>query len=868
MSQPPKFFRNFFRWFCHPRLYKPIEGDLMELYYERVDESGKRKADLLFIKDVLALFRKDIIRPANVTHRINQYGMIKNYTKTTWRNLKRQKVYAAINIGGLSLSIACVLLIVSFISYEYSYDRFLENHDEIYRVYDSQSGNDFLGKNKYAVTPIQLASALREEYPEVQDATVFDWYNALIGPNKEQLYYQAGIFADAQFFDVFPYEFVAGNPETAMDDRYSVILTESLAAKIFDHEDAMGKSITHREQTYQITGIIKDPPKNATLPLDFVMNVASFQWYHDYMNREKWRSNGYHTFFTLNQSSDLKMLESKMPQLLEKYWINLELYPQHYQFESLSSIHLQSSLNFDFGGKGSKKQIMIFATIAVLIMLLALVNYTNLAVARSMNRSKEVGLRKTIGANRSQLMVQFLFESIFLTFIATLIAILITWAVLPLFGKMLERELSLSLDMLAVSSPYLLLQVILLGLLAGYYPAFLIARLQPINALKGKTNRLGKRTLQKALIVGQYTVSIAMIICALAAQRQFYFIQNKDLGFQKEHILTVRNRSREVSEKFDVLRNEWLSHPNILAVTGSQNLPIDLRQGTIVNDGEGTDPIDNLHIYQMRAGYDFLDLYDIDLIAGRKFTRDINDSLNLIIINEATLKVMGWTPEEAIGKRFSDDAQMNYREVIGVVKDFHMHSMHMKIEPMFIERRNPRSFRYLSFKINPQNFQETLAFLDKSMASYTSYPFDAQLLTDKYNALYKDDLNESRLFNFFTLLAVLIASLGLFGLATYTIHLRVKEVGIRKVLGATVSQIISLVSKDFLTLVVIGFIVAIPAAWFAVEQWLEAFSYRISISGWVFASAGCLALIIAFLTISSQSLKVALSNPAKILKDE
>lgn len=840
----------------------------MELYYERVDELGKWKADLLFIKDVLALMRKDIIRPTSGTYRTNQYGMIKNYTKTTWRNLKRQKVYAAINIGGLSLSIACILLILSFISYEYSYDRFLENHDEIYRVYGSQSGNDFLGKNKYAVTPIQLASALREEYPEVKDATVFDWYNALIGPNKDQLYYQAGIFADANFFDVFPYELVAGNPKTALNDRYSVILTESLAAKIFDHEDAVGKSLTHGEQTYQVTGVIKDPPKNATLPLDFVMNVSSFQWYHEYMNREKWRSNGYHTFFTLNQSSDLKLLESKMPLLLKKYWINLELYPQHYQFESLSSIHLQSSLNFDFGEKGSKKQIMIFATIAVLIMLLALVNYTNLAVARSMNRSKEVGLRKTIGANRTQLMFQFLFESIFLTFIATFIAVLITWAVLPLFGQMLERELSLGADVLMVATPYLFLLVVLLGVLAGYYPAFLIARLQPIHALKGKSVGSGKRTLQKALIVGQYTVSIGMIICALAAQQQFHFIQNKDLGFQKENILTVRNRSREVSEKFDVLRNEWLSHPNILAVTGSQNLPIDLQQATIVNDGEGSDPSDDLHIYQMRAGYDFLDLYDIELIAGRDFTRAINDSLNLCIINEATVSAMGWTPEEAIGKRFSDDAPLKYREVIGVIKDFHMHSMHMKIEPMFIERRDPRSFRYLSFKINPQNLQETLTYLDKTMAPYTSYPFDAQLLEDKYSALYKDDMNESRIFNFFTLLAVLIASLGLFGLATYTIHLRVKEVGIRKVLGATVTQIISLVSKDFLTLVIIGFMVAIPAAWFAVNQWLESFSYRISLSGWVFALAGSLALIIAFLTISSQSLKVALSDPAKILKDE
>ncbi len=868
MEQPPQFFLKLFRWFCHPRLLKPIEGDLMELYHERVKEFGKQKADLLFIRDILALFRKDIIKPADGTYRINQYGMIKNYTKTTWRNLKRQQVYAAINIGGLSVSIACIFLILSFINYEFSYDRFLENSDEIYRVYNSQSGNDFLGKNINAITPLQLAAALRDEYPEIKTATVFDWYNVLIGPNKQELYYESGIFADPHFFDVFPYEFIAGDPKTALEKPYSVILTESLAEQIFDQENAIGKQLLQGENFCEVTGIIKDPPKNSTFPLDYVINATNYPWYLESMKKETWNSNGYNTFFTLNQSSDIKLLESKMPQLLEKYWVNLKLYPQQYQFEALTAIHLQSSFNFDFSGKGSKKQLMLFSTVAVLIMLLALVNYTNLAIARSMNRSKEVGLRKTIGAGKKQVMFQFIFESTFLTLIASLSAIILTWATLPFFGKLLERTLALDFDLLLAATPYLLVMVLLLGVLSGYYPAFLISRLQPIQALKGITNNPGKHALQKFLIIGQYAISIAMIICALLAQQQFQFIQNKDLGFRKEHILTVRNRSREVSQRFEVLRNEWMSHPNIVAVAGSQNLPINLRQGTIINDGPGGDPSDDLHIYQMRAGYDFLDLYEIELIAGRDFSRDISDSLNLCIINESTAKAMNWTPEEAIGKRFTEDWDLKYREVIGVIKDFHMHSMHMAIEPMFIERRDASSFRYLSFKINPQNLHETLSYLEKTIAPYSSYPFDAQLLTDRYNQMYKDDMNESRLFNYFTLLAVLIASLGLFGLATYTIHLRVKEIGIRKVLGATVTQIISLVSRDFLLLVVIGFMVAIPMAWLAIDQWLDAFSYRISISGWIIVVAGGLAVVIAFLTISSQSLKVALTNPAQILKDE
>lgn len=868
MPQPPQLFLKLFRWFCHPRLVKPIEGDLIELYHERVEELGKRKADVLFIKDVLALFRKDIIKPASGTYSINHYGMIKNYTKTTWRNLNREKTYAVINIGGFSISIACILIILTFIQYEFSYDRFFKNHDKIYRVYNAQSDNDFLGKDKNAITPLQLANALRIEYPEIQDATVFDWYNALIGKNKEQLYYEAGIFADQHFFRVFPYEFIAGDPKTALDDPFSVVLTASLAEQIFDHENAIGEQLQQGDNLYQVTGIIQDPPKNATIPLDFVINASSYPWYKEYMNREKWNSNGYNTFFTVRQTRDIKSLESKMPQLLEKYWVNLDLYPQLYLFEALSDIHLQSTFNFDFGGKGSKRQITLFAAIAVLILILAIINYTNLAVARSMNRFKEVGLRKTIGAGKNQLRFQFLFESTFLTLIATLLAVFITWVTLPYFGIVLERSLQLEFDLLTTAAPYLALLVLILGTLSGFYPAFLIARLQPIQALKGKSGGFGKNTLRKGLIIGQYTVSIAMIICTMVVHQQFEFIQNKDLGFQKENVLIVRNRSREVTQKFDILRNEWLSHPNILAVAGTQNLPFDLRQATVVNDDKGGDPGDDLHIYQMRAGYGFLDLYEIELIAGRAFSRDMNDSINLIIINKSAAKAMGWTPQEAIGKRFTEDWDLKYREVIGVIEDFHMHSMHLDIAPMFIERRDSRSFRYLSFKISQQNLAETLGFLEKTLEPYSSFPFDAKLLTDRYNALYQDDISQSRLFNGFTLLALIIASLGLFGLATYTIHLRAKEVGIRKVLGASVPQVISLVSKDFLSLVIIGFIVAIPIAWFSIDKWLEGYSYRISISWWVFVAAGSLTIFIAFFTIGSQSLKVALSDPAQILKDE
>ena len=859
---------KFFRWYCHPRLLKPIEGDLQELYEERLKELGKKKADRKFIKDVILLFRKDIIKPADGTQKLNYYGMFKNYFKTTVRNLRRQKLYAAINIGGLSLSIACVLLILTFIHYEFSYDRFLENHDNIYRVYNNPPGSDFMGKTKNAIAPLQLASTLKREYPEVEEATVFDHRDALIGKNENNYFFESGIFSDKNFFRVFPFEFIDGDPLTALQDPSNVVLSESLAMKMFDNLDVVGRQVIQRDQVYQITGVVKDPPRNSSFPFDFVINVEGRAWFKEEMNREKWRSNSYKTFFTIHEGSDIALLESKMPELLEKYWINLELYPQAYRFEALTDVHLQSDFNFDFEGKGSKKQLVLFSIIALLILVLALVNYTNLAIARSMNRTKEVGLRKTIGAARGQLMFQFLFESIFLTSIALLVALAITWLSLPVFGKLLDRSLVLKADLLLTSLPYLVGLLFFIGILAGYYPAFLISRLQPINAIKGKASGLTKGSLQKWLVVGQYAISIAMIICTIAANQQFRFIQNKDLGFQKENILTFRNRSREVSKHFEMLKDKWLSHPSILAVTGSQSLPINLFQATVVNDEKGGDPADDLHIYQMRAGYNFLDLYDIELLAGRDFSKEVRDTINHCLINETTAKVMGWTPQEAVGKRFTEDWDLKYREIIGVVKDFHMHSMHLEIEPMLIERRSPRSFRYISFKIAPEDLAETVAHIEETTSEISSYPFDVQLLSDRYDQLYHEDISQSKVFNFFTLLAILIASLGLFGLATYTIHLRVKEVGIRKVLGASVSSIASLVSSDFLKLVGIGFLVAIPMAWMAIEKWLEGFSYHITLQWWVFGLAGFMAVLIAILTVSTQSIKVALSDPAEILKDE
>ncbi|WP_421763629.1 ABC transporter permease [Ekhidna sp.] len=864
-KRPPKYPLRFFRWFCHPDYVEDIEGDLLERFEKRTN--GNKAAKWLFTQDVMRLFRPGIIKNFEETQQLNQYGMVKNYFKTTIRNLRRQPLYAAVNIGGLSASITCLILIISYIKHEYSYDQFLPNADRIYRVYNHQPGNYLVDGDTYAVTPLQLASTMSSEFSEVDAATAFTNFNGLLGKSEESLYWQKGVFSDRSFLDVFRYTFLDGDVETALDDPSSIVITRSLAKKLFNEINPVGQQLMQGDQLCQVTGVINDPPITSSIQFDFVVNVEGRDWYKERMQRERWRSNGYYTFFSIGKGIDVTQLENKMPGLLEKYWIDTEKYPQNYRFESLANIHLQTDLNFDVGLKGDKAQLRLFSIIAGIILLLAAVNYTNLAIARSISRFKEVGLRKTIGASRSQLIFQFLLESVTLTFLALLVACFLAWGIAPVFSQLLDRQLYFDTDLFLSILPALIGLMLVLGILSGYYPALIISKQKPVKALKGKSKAQGGIT-QKVLIVGQYAISIAMIICAMEANQQFQFMKSKDLGFQKENIITLRVRSNEVKNHYESLRNRWLSNPGILSVAGSQNLPIDIIQSTIVNDDIGGDPGDDLPVYEMSIDYDFIDLYEMEILTGRNFSRDFKDSLNVCIINETAARAAGWTPEEAIGKRFTEDWNIPYREVIGVVKDFNIHSAHFEIEPLMIVRTNPDNYRFLSFETDANNLAETIAFLDETTREFSTYPFEAQFLSDTYNELYKDELRQSQIFSFFTVLGIIIASLGLFGLTTYSIHLRIKEIGVRKVLGASVESIVSLVSVNFIKLIGLGFLIASPFAWIVIDRWLENYTYHDAIHWWVFAISGILTVLLACITMGFQILKAAHQNPAEILKDE
>ncbi len=860
MANPPKLFLRFFRWFCHPDLVRPIEGDLMELYDERVQEIGKKKADRKFIWDVVKLFRKDIIKPASGTYRLTNYGMIKNYFKVTVRNLFRQKLYSAINIGGLSIGITSFLLIFVYVQFERSFDNFYPNSDNIYHIYQQQPGNHSLGTDLYAVTPAALASTLMAEYPEVKYATTIDSYSTLLEGNGNY-HYEPFVFGDEQFFHVFKHKFIVGDPKTALRAPDGAVLTASFAKRMFKDEDPMGKEVKFWAGTAYVTGVIQDPPRNSSFRFSAVLSLRASKYYRTERAKEKWNGNSYYTFLTFQDRVDPKAFEAKMKDLLEVRWIPKDIVPNQYFVQPLSELHLRSKVNAEIGIKGNASQLRIFTIIAILILTLAAINYMNLAVARSINRAKEVGLRKAIGARKTQLIVQFLTESVFLSVLALVLALGMMQLILPIFGRLVERQMEFGLLSELNLIPILFVMVFLLGIISGSYPALFMSSLRPVHVLKGK---LGKQKsggkLQKLLIICQYSISIIMLICTLIAYQQMRFISSKDLGISKDQIVIVRVRGSEMYDNIEVIKDRYRSFANVQSVSSISSFPTDVQSSTFLNaDRTGG------NIYRLYADDQFLEVFGVELLAGRFLDSDLPTANEKdFVINETAAKVLGWTAESAIGQEYIKDGES--KNIIGVVADFHMHTMHLPIAPLIIGKRD--QLRYISIKVGSGDISKTLGSLQEVAEEYSNYPFDYEFMDDHFDQIYKEDQRQGQLLGFFTLLAMVIAGLGLFGLAAFEAVQNQKEVGIRKVLGATVQSIVWLFGKKFISLVTIGFIIAVPASWFLIKGWLQNFAYRITPSWWVFGLGGAIAVLIAFATISSQSIKAALINPVESLKNE
>lgn len=802
--------------------------------------------------------------------------MLLNYIKIALRTLYKQKGYAFINILGLSIGLACFILISLFVQFELSYDTFHEKSDNIYRIVEESRRADYLGSNQFAVTPGPIVSALMADFPEVEYAAQIMAANSLIG-YQDKGFYEDGIFATRHFLDVFSFQLMHGDPGTALDDPGSIILTESLAQKYFSDTHVVGQTITvtHADphgggaQEMRVSGVVKDAPANSHITFDYIVPFASSEMLM--RNIEDWGTSTSLTYVSLRRDQSIPDFSAKLVALGAKYTNqdeeNVAANQANFYFpQPLKDIHLRSRANFELGINGDIKYIYLFSSIAFLILLIACINYINLATARSTTRAMEVGVRKVMGADRGQLIRQFLSEAIIPSILALIIAVILVNRLLPTFNQLIAREIVVDFSLNGGFIAILLLVGLGVGILAGGYPALMMSSFDPVRMMKGILNRsVGKTTLRNSLVIVQFTITIALTLGTIAIQRQLHFIQNASLGVDRDQVISIDIKDERLYEQYAALKQAIVSHSNVLGVTATESDPTQINMRAFTTEWDGVQEGEKVASYFTPIHYGFVDLFGIELVEGRDFSETMTtDAQEGLLINEAMQRQLGW--DTSVGKRVN----LRGREsrVVGVMKDFHFLSFRHEMAPLalFIEENY---FKRILVKVQPGDMQNTVAFLGETMAVFSpEYPFEYDFLDDSYNQMYQTETRLGTLLSYFTFLALFIACLGLLGLATFTARQRTKEIGVRKVLGASLADILILLSKDFTRLILIAFIIAVPIGYFLLNRWLQEFAYRISIEWSMFAITGGAVLIIAWLTVSYQALRVAMADPVKSLHHE
>lgn len=795
--------------------------------------------------------------------------MFKNYFKIAWRNLSKNKVYSLINLMGLTIGMTCFALIAFYIQYELSFDKHIKNSDRIYRIVQQQKGNAFRGTDYFALAPLPLSTAVKEDFPEVASITNLSVWNTML-VNEKEPFTERGLFTDPSFFDVFDTQVLEGSGREALEDPTAILLTASLSNKIFGTSSSIGKTILHNNQDLMtVKGIVADPPKNQHFTYDFIASIKKNTQYS--RDLTDWVSNNYHAYLLLKNDQDYASLQSK----LKGYEaITIPAYKSHgFQFypefslQPLEDIYLYSKMNMEIESNGDLQFIYFFALLAVIILALASINYMNLATSRSVLRAKEVGVFKALGAGKRNLIFQYLSESILLTIFSFIIALFLVVLLLPSFNQLLGKNIPLNI----VGNGWILIgmlsSAILVGCLSGLYPAMFLSNISPVKALKGRTVSTNKGTsiLKNSLVVGQFVVAMGLITGSIIITQQLQFIQEKKLGYNKDHVVHVPYFTEDIYLKESVLRKELLNNPNINKVSISTQLPLNVRSQGPIDSWEGNLTKQQLYIYRTYVDYEFLELFEMNMVEGRAFSEQIaSDSTDSFILNEAAIKKLGW--ESAVGKKFHNGT------VIGVVEDFHLQTFDLSIEPLFMKIRREnwsKNHGEVIMKISVADFENTKSFIEQTMKSIAPLePFEVKFMDDTYLDLYEEEKRLGDAFNVFAALALFIAGMGLFGLVSFNVFQRTKEIGVRKVLGSSVFGIIQLISKDFLKLILIALVIATPIIYYLMRNWLQDYVYRIEVKWWIFAAAGLIVISIALLTVVVQAVKAATANPIKSLRTE
>lgn len=799
--------------------------------------------------------------------------MLKNLISISLRNILKDKAYSAINIFGLTIGITCSAFLLMYILDELSYDRYHRNATHIYRIVSDikEPDNAFT----WAVAQKPLAVELRDNYPEVINAVRFIGTGRTAYRHNEKEFYEDKFYlADSTVFDMFTYRFINGDPATALDNPFSIVITRDIAVKYFgDAAEALGQSIKNTSnEEFKVTAVMENVPLNSHFRFDALIAESTRR-----QNQGGWGGFGVYTYIELPEGYDLskmyasfgKIIKEKVNPIFDQFGITIR-----YVLQPITEIHLYSKIDDEAEAGGDISYIYIFAAVAVFMLVIASINYMNLATARSANRAKEVGIRKVMGSQRMQLVLQFIIESVLIAMMALGVSLLLIFALLPGFNLLSNKQLAFSYITQMPVMMSLVGVVFFVGVIGGSYPAFYLSGFSPIAVLKGKLSaRGGTVVLRKSLVVVQFAISIFMLISTLIVFDQLQFMRNKDLGFNKSRVVRLELTDRDMGQKKNVLLERMKDLPEVVAAGASDASPGEGIGKTIarveVTDGE----FDERGVDLFGANFDFISTMGMSIVEGRDFSRDIpSDTLSGALINEAMVKRMGW--KNPLGKRFVFDgggpgAQPIEKRVVGVIKDYHQKSLYDAIEPLLVLLTT--NHRYVFIRTGNGDVRKSIDAIEKAWKEvYPGRPINYEFLDQDFNSQYQSDEKRSQLFTAFSGLTIAIACLGLLGLSAFTTEQRTKEIGVRKVIGASVRSLVVLVSGEFFILVIAGLIIALPASWYFTERWLQHFAYRIPLSGeWpTFVISALLALMITALTVGFHVIRAASANPVRALRDE
>ncbi len=803
--------------------------------------------------------------------------MLKNYLKIALRNLLRNKSYSFINIFGLAIGLTCTILIGLYVIHEFSYDKFHKNGDRIYRVVESYNSEQ--EENWYATTFSALAPTLKSEFPSIKHVTHVYPTNGLITGGENQKYQEDTIiYGDSSFFEMFSFPLLSGDPTSVLDQPLTVVITESVAQKFFGEANPVGKSISFKGQRstveLEITGVAENPPSNSHIQFEYVFSYESLRnlrpWEYN-----KWYYPPVYTYVELASNESVADLKSAFPAFQEKY-VGAEAHLRNLDLQPIGDIRLFSDYQNELSTTSDISYIYLFSAIGIFILLIACINFMNLATAKSMKRSREVGMRKTLGARRKQLIWQFLGEAFIITTISLTLAFLIAEIVLPYFNAISGKELAMGAIGLSTWIVGTFGIILIVGLIAGSYPAFYLSSFKPITVLKGIKDTSGSSDslFRKGLVVFQFFISTGLIFGTFIVTQQLDFLQNERLGFNKEQVAIIP--VRETSDQFNIksLKDEILRIPGVesaAAVSGVPGISSGIHSFGAVPDDNKTD---TLGVMTITSDHSFVETLQLNLLEGRDFSEAFStDETQAFIINQTAAEKFGW--DNPVGEKltlrfYTTDLVEKEGTVVGMVEDFQYHSLHSDIDPILIQVFSATFYHdYLAIRFTSDNLQASLQNVEAKWSAFNpDRPFEYTFLDDTFDSMYKAEQQLSMIFNMFAVIAIAIACLGLFGLASYSTERRLKELGIRKVLGASVADILTLLSKDFLKLVVIGFLVSVPFAIFFMNKWLQNFSDRIEVNFALFFFVAVVAISVAIIAVSYQSIRAALMNPVESLKND